>query len=116
MVNPIHFQDNLSKAPLAQQFQDQENEGAEHNRDVTRQSAMKEVERRQRDVAQGMEEKSQSKEITPEGRQEKRQSGKKGKKRGRRDAGDVEPERENDLRFRRPEDDMGKGGSLDMDG
>lgn len=116
MVNPIHLQDNLSKAPLASQFQDQENEGAQHMRDVHRNVAMKELERQQKNVAQGMEEKAESKGVTPDGHREKKESaGKEGRKRDSH-IDKEQQEAENDLRFRRPEDDLGKGGSLDLNG
>jgi hypothetical protein len=115
VVNPIHFQDNLSKSPLAQIFQDLENEGAQRLRHIHREVTMRELERQQRNMPTEMEEKSKSRGVDPEGRRRQGTSGGE-QESAKRSRPELPIEEENDLRLRRPEDDKGKGERLDLEG
>ena len=116
MVKPVYLQDNFSKAPLAQIYQDLENEGAERLRDLYRQQTMKEQDRKATEQSTELEEKAGTAGVHPDGSP----SGKGGRqKRGfnkRKSAQQQTEEAENDLRFRKPEDDQGKGDKLDLEG
>jgi len=110
----IHFQDNLSKAPLAQQYQDHEGEAAERLRNIAREGAVKQQEEVEKHTAEGMEEKTNSKGIDRDGRRRQEKSRKGAKLPMKKEDGSI-LEAENDLRMRRPEDDAGKGDKLDIE-
>ncbi len=121
MVRPIDFQDNFSKAVLAQKFADQLHAGKEKELTLNQYLIRKELERRQNPL-RTLDEYQGSKEISPD---EKRERGRGGKRRadeeGEEDktgeGGDSEGmEGEQDLRLRREEDDAGKGDKLDIRG
>ncbi|MFH0882755.1 MAG: hypothetical protein V2A56_07200 [bacterium] len=119
MVKPVYLQDNISKAPLAQIYQDLENEGAERLRDLHRQVTIREQMRKEMEEAPKLEERAGTAGIHPDGSSQGRggrqQAGSSDKTAA--GSGDSQPlEAENDLRFRRPEDDKGKGEKLDLEG
>ncbi len=120
MVKPIYLQDNLSKAPLAQIYQDLENPGAERLRDLHRMITLREQERAEQEQAPKMEERPGTVAIHPDGssrgRGGRQQTASKRAKGAQGKAKAGPGERENDLRFRRPDDDKGKGDKLDLEG
>lgn len=117
MVKPVYLQDNLSKIWIAQRMIDQRDEGAEQLKYIKQGVDLREIEKEQRNQAAAMEEKANAKGVNPDGKGQ----GKQGALRKEREEteerqGQSEEELEQDLRRRREEDDIGKGGTLDVRG
>lgn len=119
MVKPVYLQDNISKAPLAQIYQDLENEGAERLRALHRQMTLQEQQRHEAEQTPQLEEKPGTAGVHPDGSSRgkggRQQARKLREAEAKRKAAEA-TEAENDLRLRKPEDDEGKGDKLDLEG
>lgn len=117
MVKPIHFQDNFSKTWIAQRMADESHTGAEKQALAKNEVVQREIEKRQRQQSSGLDERGKLDPLDPRGRNRHSFLKKEKKKDDENDERLSESEEFiNDLRFRKDEDDRGKGGTLDIEG
>ncbi|MCB2198232.1 hypothetical protein KQI63_02445 [bacterium] len=117
MVIPIHLQDNFSKTWIAQRMADESHTGAEKQANAKNEAVLRQLEKRQRQQSAGLEERGKLDPLDPRGRN-RHSFLKKEKKEDDETDGEESGTEDfiSDLRFRKDEDDRGKGDTLDIEG